>query len=310
MCAENQLISHTQHFLVSAYGRHWKEVNLAVFTIYVDDSGTDPKQKVAIAAALIVPAKQIERIQAIWDSFRNKYGFDYLHAAEIATPRRKGQYERWSDAQVDSALSRARRITMQYASAAYAFAVKKSDFDRNTPQQWRTEGGQNHFTWAFRTLLDNLIRWRIQRKVNAPFEWIFDNADGRDRDEIEMLMAQFEYLHPGHFDGHYSFRCKANVPCLQASDLLAWSTYSVVRAIYGGVPASPFALKSMQEFRAHQQGEWLQCLTFDQGALKKAVAEDSRNPEASRTREEWYKKWRSTLPVRKSSRPQREKCPC
>ncbi len=36
-------------YLLSIRGLRWKEVLLAAFNVYIDDSGTDPKQKVAIA---------------------------------------------------------------------------------------------------------------------------------------------------------------------------------------------------------------------------------------------------------------------
>ena len=48
---------------MSAYGGKWKEVTPVVFTVYVDDSGTSPDQKLAVASALIVPAIRIPRIE-------------------------------------------------------------------------------------------------------------------------------------------------------------------------------------------------------------------------------------------------------
>jgi hypothetical protein len=295
---------------MSAYGRRWKELTLVVFSVYVDDSGTDPQQKVAVAAALIVPAIKIQRIEALWETFREKYGFKYLHASELASSHRKGQYGHWSDHKAGLVLSRARQITKANVAAACAFSIKKESFDRVTPRQWKIQGGQNHYTWAFRTLLDHLIRWREARGIVKPFEWVFDNANGRDRDEIEMLMAQFEVDHPGHFEGRYSFRCRANVPCLQAADLLAWSTYSISREIFVRASADPFAVRSMQDFRNYQNGDWLTCLTYAEEQLRQTIDDDLRNAEAVRVRDEWYKNWQAGSQARKTARPKREKCPC
>ena len=141
MCAARQEISHTQHFLMSAYGRRWKEVTLVVFTVYVDDSGTSPDQKLAIASALIIPAIRIKRIDQLWDAFRAKHGFSYIHASEMASPHRRGQYANWSDDKVGRVLARARQIIKTNSVAGIAFAIDKQMFDSETPAQWRNEGG-------------------------------------------------------------------------------------------------------------------------------------------------------------------------
>jgi uncharacterized protein DUF3800 len=311
MCAAGQEISHTQHFLMSAYGSKWKEVTLVVFTVYVDDSGTSPSQKLAVASALIIPAIRIPRIDQLWDGFRAKHGFRYIHASEMASPHRKEQYADWPDDKVDQVLARARRIIRANSTAGYAFVVDKKMFNSSTPTQWRAEGGQNHYTWALRTLLQVLIRWHGERKLATPFEWVFDNAVGRDRDEIEMLMAQFDSLHPGRFEGHYSFRCKANVPCLQGADILAWSTYSMACETFFGTPrANPFAERSLQDWRGRLNDEWLMVRTYDEKALQLAIEDDERDPSATRERTAWYRKWSASVQSRKASRPKREKCPC
>lgn len=310
MRAARQEISHTQHFMMSAYGRKWKEVTLVVFTVYVDDSGTSPGQKLALASALIVSAIRIPRIDQLWDGFRAKHGLRYIHASEMASPYRKEQYADWSDDKVDQVLARARQIIKTNSIAGYAFVVDKKSFDSVTPAQWRAEGGQNHYTWALRTLLQVLFRRYDNPTLDPPFEWVFDNAVGRDRDEIEMLMAQFDNIWPGKFEGHYSFRCKANMPCLQGADILAWSTYSQACETFFGTPASPFAEKSLQDWRGRQADTWLTVRTFDEKALRSTVEDDLRDPEAHQVRTEWYRKWNANARIRKASRPKRDKCPC
>jgi len=295
---------------MSAYGRRWKEVNLVVFTIYVDDSGTSPDQKLAVASALIIPAIKIPRIDQLWERLREKHGFRYLHAAELASPRRKEQYAGWSDDKVDQVLARARQIIKSNSTAGYAFVVNKEMFDSTTPAEWKVKGGQNHYTWALRTLLQFLIHWSVERNLAHPFEWVFDNAVGRDRDEIEMLMAQFDSLQPGAFEGHYSFRCKANVPCLQGADILAWSTYSQGCETLFGTPASPFATACLLDWRGRQKDDWLMVRTYNEDALRQAVKDDESDLEATRVRNEWYQKWTAGLQSRRASRPKREKCPC
>ena len=247
----------------------------------------------------------------LWDGFREKHGFSYLHASEMASPHRKGQYNLWSDDKVGKVLSRARQIIKTNSVAGISFAVDKQMFNSETPAQWRVAGGENHYTWAFRTLLQHLIRWHGSRSLTEPFEFVFDNATGRDRDEIEMLMGQFDSVYPGKFEGHYSFRCKANVPCLQGADILAWSTYSQdCETFFETQPANRFAEESMQDFRGRMSEEWLTVLSYDVDALRATVEDDRRDPEATQVRAKWHQNWRKRLQARKSSRPKREKCPC
>ena len=47
------------HMLVSVLGKEWRKAFVVAFTVYLDDSGTDPSQKVANATALIIPASRI-----------------------------------------------------------------------------------------------------------------------------------------------------------------------------------------------------------------------------------------------------------
>jgi hypothetical protein len=309
-CARNQHLSHTEHFLVSAYGHRWQEVNLAAFSIYVDDSGTSSDQPLAVASALIVPAAQIARISALWKSFREKHGFSYLHASEMATPNRKGQYAGWSDDKVRLVLSRARQIIKMHSTSAFVWAIHKDVFDRETPTEWRDTGGENHYTWAVRSLLRKLIAWHREHAVTGPFEFTFDNAVGRDRDEIEMVMAEVESECPGWIEGHYSFRCKANVPCLQGADLLAWSAYSLGRLMFLDIPASTFAVESMRDFRTHRKQEWLNYLTYDQEHFKQVIATDLNDAAGALRRQQWHQQWISDLKVGRTRRPPSEKCPC
>ena len=222
MCVASQRYSLTEHFLLSAYGSKWKEVTLVMLTVFVDDSGTDPKAPVAIAGALIIPAIQIGTLATDWAAFGSDFGFSkYFHSSECAAQNHKSEFANWDDVKIGKAFRRARSITKKRTSQASAFAINKPDFDAEAPAEWRVIGGQNHYTWALRTLLNNLVYWRRQRSISAPFEFIFDWAEGAAKEEIEMLMAQFESIFPGTFEGHYSFRKKQDVPGLQCADVLA-----------------------------------------------------------------------------------------
>jgi hypothetical protein len=163
-----------------------------MFTIFVDDSGSDPKQPVAVAAALIVPAIQIPSLDKQWKGLTERYGFSDLHISECVARNPKSDFAGWDDDKVEKVLSRARQIIKRHTSKAFAFTIHKDDFDAEAPAEWRKIGGQNHYTWAFRNAVVSILNWARLRGIPGPFEYVFDWAAKPERDEIEMLMAQFE----------------------------------------------------------------------------------------------------------------------
>jgi hypothetical protein len=84
-----------------------------MFTIYIDDSGSDPKQAVAVAAGLIVPAKQIPLLDNRWSSFKTTQKFTDLHASVCAAKNPKTDFAAWDDDKVRRVLNRACQITQK-----------------------------------------------------------------------------------------------------------------------------------------------------------------------------------------------------
>jgi hypothetical protein len=262
-----------------------------MFTVYVDDSGTDPKQHLAIAAALIVPACQIVALDSQWDLFSKRHGFSNLHAAECVARNPRSQFFGWDDIMVEKVLRRARQLMKARASAAFSFAINKPLFDSAAPDEWREVGGYNHYTWALRALLQQLVRWHAKRGIKEPFEFVFDRADGRDKAEIEMLMAQFDSGSPGKFEGHYSFRNRGDVPGLQCADLIAWTSYSYARMAYLNSVMNRFAKESLTDFTGDSDSGWLKTLVYRSDGLRQAIKMDRADKQAEEARRLWYQNY-------------------
>ncbi len=283
-----------------------------MLTVYVDDSGTSPEHKVALASALIVPAERIEALDIEWEKFKAEENFSYLHAAEIACSDRRGQFATWDNEKASRVFERARKFAMNYGVRAFSMAIYKPHFDALVPKEWLEPGGSNHYTWAFRNLMHQLLRWHKSHVGRGVYEFVIDNAVGKDRFEIEMMMDQFETASPGCFENHYSFRCKANVPCLQLADLVAWSAYSFAKTIFQQASPNPFAFAAVKDFEVlHPTDDgWLKFLAIMGDELKIAIDDDLKNAEAQEYRAEWYKQWREKFERNKTKRPSRAKCPC
>src|SRR5712691_8228521 len=187
----------TQHLSVSLWGRRWKEITLANFTVYLDDSGTAPEHPIAIAGAFILPAKQIIRLETELSSFTKANGFSDFHAAACAAPRTKDkQYKDWDDAKRRHVFTRVRQLCKKFGVKAYGWAVYKKTYDEVVPESFRHYGG-GHYTWAIRHVVSRIEEWRLARKIREPFQYIFDweEIGSPDREEIDDIMGQFsDYL--------------------------------------------------------------------------------------------------------------------
>lgn len=304
MCARRQSeLSHVEHFMLSAYGSKWREVNLIMFTAYVDDSGTASTQPVASAGILIVPAIQIPQLENDWESFKQEFDFNCFHSSECAAQNYKSEFGKWDGEKVKRAFTKVRRIIKKRTSKAFSFAIHKDDFDAEAPAHWKETGGRNHYTWAMRSVLHQLIRWCNGNSLKAPLEFVFDWAEDNDKLEIEMLMAQFDSTYPGKFIGHYSFRRRCLVPALQCADVLAWSSSAFGRFAFRGTPLLPLAEECILDFITYEDEKWLSALSFTRESLRQTAQMDDPTGKAESERKEWLAKWLE------SRKPQKKRPP-
>lgn len=260
-----------------------------MFTVYIDDSGTAPDQKVVIAAAMIVPAQQIVSLDRAWADFDAGYGFKGDFHSSVCVARNADEvFADWSDRKVRNALRRARGIMKRHAVKLITMTINKDDFSAEAPAEWLKVGGRDPFTWAFRSLLDLLRTWNNGQQNPLPFEYILDWMEPRERGEIEMLMAQSESARPGEYDGRYQFKKRAMVPALQCCDLLAWSAFSASRYAFHGTPMHHFASASFADLKKHLNRTWYADLAHTRAHLKKAIGLDQADTQGEERRRVWY----------------------
>jgi len=293
-CVQSQY-SPAKHFLLSIGGARWKEINLVMFTVFVDDSGTDPKQAVAIASALVIPSRRIEALEKEWEELKDKKGFVCFHSSPCASKNPKEEFANWSDKDVRSLFVRVRQLTKKYGVKAISYGVHRSDYDAVLPQQMRDEGGQNHYTWAIRVVLDELDKWAFREREADPFEYLIDWVDPKAeklrKEEIEMVFARKESVFPGRYEGHYEFKKSCDFAGLQCADLLAWSCYQISLDAFTQKVPHPLASAAFYDFENHRPG-WLMAVTQTKEQLTKWAAEQMEDTEASRNHREWLNRYR------------------
>jgi hypothetical protein len=285
--------------LVSAYGSRWREVTLAMFTAYIDDSGTATEHKVAIASAVLFPAERLVAMEKEWDRFAKKEDVPYFHMSEFAARWRKNEknkFKDWDDTKADRVYSRLRQIIKKYGAHAISVGVKKSDYNEAIPEDIRKIAGNFHYSWAVRHLLDFLANWRGKTRCKLPLEYVFSwmAPNDKSRTEIEKVMSQAHFAsqhvagHEREFD-NWSFRHPEELPGLQCSDVMAWIAYQFSLLIYSQKQMSLEAKKGWRDLYGPTEeptGFW-DAWVIKKGELQKFMEHEAKTGHSK----QWYGRW-------------------
>jgi hypothetical protein len=262
--------------LVSIWGQRWRTVNLVMFTAYIDDSGTDPSQKIANATAIIVPAARIVTLEREWERLRKQEGFQSFHASELVARNPKSEFGTWDAGKCNRVFKRVRGICTKYGVQGMSMTVNKSDYDEVLPADFRKHSGMFHYTWAIRLLLSHLENWRTHKSPSLPFQFVFDYMGEKRKNprrrEIVDVMDQAEENAvakggAGTFS-NYGFGRREEVPGLQCVDALAWTIYQYALFAFLKKPLNPEAAASMDHFGKYQSGTWGFDVTVTKEQLK------------------------------------------
>lgn len=239
-----------------------------MFTAFIDDSGTDPAQHIAIASGLIIPSKRIPELDGEWDTFLRKQGLTKgFHAAVCVARNKHSEFSNWDDDRVSKVLARIRQIIFKYSVKAHSMSVWKSGFDSIIPNELRQFGGKEHYSWAVDHLGGFIHRWGLRNEVNI--EYIFDMTNKDQRREIDVVMQHAEILNSGKFLGHYAFRSRIDHPALQCADLFAWTCYQQSQLRFRNKPLSRFARECCDDFS--ESDEWCEAVTALPDGLRQWV---------------------------------------
>lgn len=267
-----------------------------MFTLYVDDSGTAPDQKVAIAAAVIAPVPAWRRFEREWRRVMQKEGFKCFHTAECVARNGKSEFGDWDEAKRDRVIRRMKQLIKKYAARVIALAIHKADFDEVVTGEVRELAGKSHYTIAVRSLLGDVKRWRTMREhsvqqIEYIFDWMEPNTDGR-REEVEGILckahlAQRSLESFGIYQGFYAFRKRCAVVQLQAADFVAWTYFQAAKQKYQGTPIHPIAKETLEYFNTldRDSGDWFDARIWGKENLRRWVKDIQDNGTIERLKE-------------------------
>jgi len=229
-----------------------------MYTSFIDDSGTDPKQPVAIASAILIPAKRLVALESEWATFVDKEGITDFHTSVCVSHNQKSQFANWDDIRVRRVLKRVQQVISKYSVKGFSVAIHKVPHDKKVPAQVRSAIGNNHYTYAVDGVLGWIYKWASERRV--PMEYVFDTIDEKtqkvQRREIDRIMTNAEVACPGWFAGRYSFRKREDAPALQCADLFAWACYQRACEKIIEKPMSEIARECWNQFYEAKSRDW------------------------------------------------------
>lgn len=208
-----------------------------MFTLYVDDSGTRPTHKIAVASGLIVPGAKIPALDSEWNIFRKQEGFECFHASACNAGRKskdaKSEFRDWDEEKIARVFERTRCMAKKYGLLAISSAVNKRDYDEEIPSEYKKYSGRYHYTWCLSYAVAMAERWRLSaaQRSKHPFEFIFswmDQNDNPAKREVEDVMlyserASRELGRVGDYE-NVTFKRSSVVPALQLVDGIAWAS--------------------------------------------------------------------------------------
>lgn len=262
-----------------------------MFTIYIDDSGTNDNQTVAIASGLIVPVSRIRALDSEFALLLKREKFTDFHAAKCAYGAYKSQYFGWEAKKVRRVFHSVRHIAKKHGIHGYSFAIRKEEYDEIVTRELRETGGAQHFTWAMRHLISAIDMSTDALNALAPVEFVFDWMDegSPGRKEIGIVIEQADSIRPGRYKGHYSFRHRQELPGLQCADMLAWACYGYAVFVYDGTPLTELAKKSFWDFENFDNGQWLHAVVQKKDDLRKWAEAELADPRSQERRRQWLR---------------------
>jgi hypothetical protein len=145
----------------------------------------------------------------------------------VASPDQEHEpFCRWDNTKKERVYRRLATIINENKRIGIACAVPKKFYDQCS-DYIHEHYGKEHYTFAIRMLLNQILTWREKSLISAEMRYIFDwemNGSSK-RGEIDAI---WEHMHPvwseklGRSGNGYSFQHKEAVKPLQAADILAW----------------------------------------------------------------------------------------
>jgi hypothetical protein len=220
-------------------------------TVYVDDSGSDTKSRVAAAAFCASTVERWQRLLRKWQKIASDAGFALkdFHMTEFVACRRgepcqqcqqakavNHPWKTWSDNKRKSVLIRMAKAIVENVEFGVGHAYTKADYNEHvlkSPARSAADEpiGEEYYTFAVQRCGGSLAEWRAANSRFVPLKFVFDTASSREKKEIakvffgaanraQQINGVEQWFNPE--DG-VSYESRKQVHQLLTADILAWT---------------------------------------------------------------------------------------
>jgi hypothetical protein len=217
-----------EHLAKIAGGTNWRCVQLSVFSVYFDASGTEHDQPCMVVAGYLATAEQWINFENEWVPRIRREGLDYFHAADVARlipdrGRRENLY-------VDLVKIISENVSRQFGCCILIRALHAID------EAKRKEWNVRAYSAAGYACVCQVRLWFTSWKARSLPEFIFERGESRpETGALRDLMEENGFPEPifkpkKDTIEKNGFLTKGAVP-LQAADLLAFELFDPMRKI-------------------------------------------------------------------------------
>jgi len=222
---------------------------MGMFTVYVDDSGTNDEARIVTGACCVASVSNWKKFERRWLEIGKEAGFKYFHMTEFAGCRpdewcrdcRKGKqteenhpWRDWSNKKRKRVLKELASSVNEYSSFGIGIAIGKEDYDNlilNAPLKDMLEpvtAQDKHLMYTLQSCAGAIAKWRDQQRLTKPMQYVFDGTDDlKLKHQISEIFASTDSgigapLNDGMTTARYSFQNRRSVVQLLSADMLAW----------------------------------------------------------------------------------------
>ncbi|HEY7404158.1 MAG TPA: DUF3800 domain-containing protein [Candidatus Angelobacter sp.] len=222
-------------------------------TVYMDDSGTESRARIVVAALCVSSVKKWKKFEAAWIAAEQKYCFKEFHMTEFASCRsdfwcrdcKSGKtdatnhpWREWSNTKRHDVLAELIRIICKYTQKGFGIAFTKEEIDKYLKNQKLRElapdqFGEEHYTFAATTCSGELARWRYKTQEFPPLKFVFDGEHKQELAKAFLPEQQFKrHLNADGLENWFegigiAFESRKVTRQLLAADMLAWVTAKI-----------------------------------------------------------------------------------
>jgi Protein of unknown function (DUF3800) len=226
--------------------------SLMTFYIYFDDSGSHREASTAVAASWISTVEMWKSFERRWDAICAEENLGDFHMTDFANIH--SRFSQWPEGEKIRILDRLCDAIDSSVYAGFAYGVIKKDYDELVSPAWKkAHFGEYHYTFALRTCIGRINRWRHLHYRGVPVNYIFDSM-GKGKGEI-MAAMDAAISQRGELEG-YSFQSSSKLRPLKAADIFAWATFQVLQLGISRRPLSRLAnhvIQRIGNFTAHHK---------------------------------------------------------